>query len=123
MKLKKTTEIKYYLYGTKNYNSIKQRQKSKYCSRRYSWINLHSLFHRGTLEIRSHSGTLNPTKIKNWLKIHLRVLSLIKNLNVDIINNLPDNETFFLSIFDDDLKKYIKSRWKEFENKLQEEVN
>lgn len=38
----------------------------KYASNRYWWINLHSWFHRGTIEVRSHSGTTSPRKIVMW---------------------------------------------------------
>lgn len=33
---------------------------------RYWWVNLHSWFHRGTIEIRSHSGTTSARKITMW---------------------------------------------------------
>jgi hypothetical protein len=38
----------------------------KYHSARYSWVNVHSWFHRKTIEIRIHSGTTSPRKIILW---------------------------------------------------------
>jgi len=39
--------------------------------KRRCWINFHSIFYRGTLEVRAHSGTINAKKIKNWIQMHL----------------------------------------------------
>lgn len=41
--------------------------------RRYG-INFFSLFTHGTLEIRYHSGTTNPTKIMHWANLHTRIV-------------------------------------------------
>jgi len=45
---------------------------SKYYSERYYWVNMHSYFYRGTVEIRLHSGTANKNKIINWVELWLR---------------------------------------------------
>ena len=41
----------------------------KYNDARYSGLNLHSRYYHGSLEFRLHSGTLNKTKILNWISI------------------------------------------------------
>ena len=41
----------------------------KYNDARYCGLNIHSRYFHGSLEFRLHSGTLNPTKIRNWVRI------------------------------------------------------
>ena len=41
----------------------------KYNDARYQGLNLHARVYLGTIEFRYHSGTNNPTKIKNWITI------------------------------------------------------
>tara|TARA_R110000765_G_scaffold153681_4_gene256606 strand:- start:5353 stop:6666 length:1314 start_codon:yes stop_codon:yes gene_type:complete len=41
----------------------------KYNDARYYGLNLHARVFLGTIEFRYHSGTNNPTKIKNWITI------------------------------------------------------
>jgi hypothetical protein len=42
---------------------------NKYNDARYHGLNLHARVYLGTIEFRYHSGTNNPTKIKNWITI------------------------------------------------------
>src|SRR5262245_273760 len=37
---------------------------------RYCWINPCAYQQHGTIEVRLHSGTLNPVKIKHWIILH-----------------------------------------------------
>ena len=53
---------------------LNQRKHGKYDDTRYRGLNLHSFFHSGNYEIRYHSGTINPEKIKYWVSLHLLVL-------------------------------------------------
>jgi hypothetical protein len=39
---------------------------------RRTWVNWHSYLARRTVEIRVHQGTLNYTKIRNWIIAHVR---------------------------------------------------
>lgn len=41
----------------------------KYHDSRYTWVNLHSLMVKNTTEIRLHSGTTNPMKMRLWSSI------------------------------------------------------
>ena len=41
----------------------------KYNEARYCGLNIHSRYFHGSIEFRLHSGTLNKTKIKNWIRI------------------------------------------------------
>jgi hypothetical protein len=54
---------------------------------RYYNLNLHSYFYRGSIEIRSHSGTLNPTKIKNWIYINTIIIKSAINNSLQISNS------------------------------------
>ena len=41
----------------------------KYNDARYCGLNIHSRYYHGSIEFRLHSGTLNKTKILNWVSI------------------------------------------------------
>jgi len=49
---------------------------------RYRWINWYSHRQHGTVENRLHGGSLNPTKIKNWVKANLRFVDGLIDLPV-----------------------------------------
>lgn len=102
------------LYECQNYRRIRQLEEEKYNNKRYCWINFHSIFYRGTLEIRNHNGTIDANKINNWVLIHLNALDFIKNIPLDVIKNLPKDFNLFLSIFNPELRKYIIDRTLKF---------
>ena len=54
----KTSEGRYY--------SKAHLGSDKYHSARYQGLNIHSWFHRGTVECRVHSGTICRDKVTNW---------------------------------------------------------
>ena len=66
-------------YKNSNLSEIKSLKGSKYHESRYFQINFHSLFKFGTIEVRSHSGTLNAKKIINW--VHLQQTIVEKCIN------------------------------------------
>ncbi len=101
-------------------NYYKDRMGGKYYKKRYCWVNFHSLFYRGTLEVRSHSGTINSDKIKNWITINLSVMDFINNKSVDEIYDLQVTKKEFMKIFPKDIKKYVENRWGKFK-KTEEE--
>lgn len=45
---------------------LKRVTGNKYMEKRYYGLNVHSFWHRGTLEFRHHHGTVNPAVIANW---------------------------------------------------------
>ena len=101
---------------------------SKYTStksndKRYCWANFHSIFYRGTLEIRAHSGTVNSEKINKWLLIHLRVLDYLKDSSISKISRLKADKKTFLKLFNDDLSEYIQKRWNTFSDNKNGERN
>jgi len=56
-----------------------QRKSGKYDDSRYAGLNLHSLFYRGSIEIRYHSGTIDYEKIKHWANINLCIIEYALN--------------------------------------------
>ncbi len=104
-------KFKEMLYETKYYaGEIRSHGNSK----RYCWANLHSIFYRGTLEVRSHSGTVNPAKIINWIMIHQRVLKFLDEKSLEEIGTMKVTKKAFLEIFSRPLQNYIKRRWTTF---------
>ena len=71
------------LYGTWNEYHIKREKSAKYANCRYSSINLHSIYYRGTLEVRSHSGTLDSIKVLEWANLHGLILEKIISGKID----------------------------------------
>lgn len=45
---------------------VKEKKRKKYMELRYRALNLHSHFHRGTIEFRHHEGTTDKDEILNW---------------------------------------------------------
>jgi hypothetical protein len=78
--------------------------------KRYCWLNLHSVFYRGTLEIRAHAGTVNPRKINNWLLIHLAIRNKLEKMTPEQVYNLGENKETLLTFFNKPLRDYIKER-------------
>ena len=63
-------------YRTQKHGDIKKRKAEKYDSSRYAGVNIHSLLANGHIEIRYHSGTINSTKILEWVNLHQTILDL-----------------------------------------------
>jgi hypothetical protein len=64
--LKQTSSEEEFVEDWYRYESI---SRSKYNGARYRGLNLHARCYLGTIEFRYHSGTMNKTKIINWIKI------------------------------------------------------
>ena len=87
----------------------------KYNDSRYHGLNLHARVYLGTIEFRYHSGTINSTKIKNWITICQSIIQRGILLGKQIDNTLSqeeysDNEIRELIFSEDDLglEKFIK---------------
>lgn len=118
-KIKTLGDFKKLYYETNFYHSC---MKSKYADKRYCWINFHSLFYRGTLEVRAHSGTIDYEKIANWLLIHLNIINFLEKTKMDKIVKMKMTKENFLKIFTPKIKKYIKLRWKKFPRGNEEDL-
>lgn len=132
-----------YYYRQKRVSAaVKERLKTtRYCEVRYANLNLHSFFYRGTIEIRMHAGTLNPTKINNWILINTVLFELAKNNKIPKFGSRPIelselkdkflNEMYHLEIYESEtekgelhdlLKKYITDRINKFNPELGEDA-
>ncbi len=71
-------EMIWYKENTSYY--VKRKKSEKYEDSRYAWVNFHCLFARTkNLEIRSHNGTIDSSKIIPWILIHDRIISYIRD--------------------------------------------
>jgi len=93
----------------------------KYNDNRYYGLNIHSRYYHGSLEFRHHSGTLNGTKIRNWIRICNAIIEkgvrLADNLDglITYINTMS-NEDRLSYLFSTDLIEYINKRIAKFDN-------
>lgn len=46
-------------------------------------INIHSLLAQGHIEIRFHSGTVNPRKVLEWINLHTRILDVVEEISIN----------------------------------------
>lgn len=75
------------LYNTDNPTHIENCKRNKYHESRYHWLNLHSYYFRGTIEMRQHHGTKNPVTIINWAELWLKVAEWSKNKTLSEIRS------------------------------------
>lgn len=97
-----------------------------YNSKRYNAFNFHSVFYRGTIEIRLHAGSLNPIKIVRWTNLLLKIVkwvetsysykTTLKLLSKDVNN---DKLAIFRRVFkiDKSLYRYLLARINQFDHK------
>lgn len=86
-----------------------------YDDSRYHNVNLHSFWDRhGTVEIRSHGGTIDPTKILLWTRLHQTIIDKLETMNLNDIKFVDDGSKYalhksFIQFVDDELlTSYIK---------------
>jgi hypothetical protein len=92
----------------------------RYNDSRYHSMNLHSLFHGpGTIEIRSHGGTIDSYKILLWVKLHQCILDKLENMTLDEVKGLRSDDMLeaLLAFVDDAiLQDYIKRLYGYYSN-------
>lgn len=97
---------------------------------RYAGVNFHTLISEDHLEIRYHSGTINPVKIMEWVNLHTKIMDLIVSnvITFDTIDRSQDflfleekTEAFleFLSLSKGS-RDYFLKRQKKFTEKVAE---
>lgn len=105
--------------NTKNLNELKELWYKQsldlsfhYNDSRYHNVNLHSYWNRhGTVEIRSHGGTIDPNKILLWVKLHQKIIDKLSNLDLDSIKLKEGDDVYksFIDFIEEPiLKEYIK---------------
>ncbi len=114
-------ELEELWYKTRSFAEIDRRKTgSKYDPSRYFGLNLHSLFTRGTVEIRYHAGTTNINSILFWVAFNQHILDSIVTGEITM-----DSLSEGIGIFDraekgefvinalklpDNLESYVRSR-------------
>lgn len=73
-----------------------------YDDSRYHNVNLHAYFDRhGTVEIRSHGGTIDANKILLWIRLHQYIADKMETASIDdIIVGTEDEDAIILKFFD-----------------------
>lgn len=81
-----------------------------YDDSRYHNVNLHCFWDRhGTVEIRSHGGTIDPNKIMLWLRLHQTIVDKLESVEIDELIALEDTPKDFINFVNDALlNDYIK---------------
>lgn len=84
-----------------------------YDNSRYHNVNLHSFFdgRTGTIEIRSHGGTINADKILLWVRLHQFILDKLEDMELEDVKMKNANEfQSFIDFISDDplLVDYVK---------------
>lgn len=125
------TDIEKMWYREQSQEQIENRKKNRYDNTRYAGINLHSMLSNNHLEIRHHSGTIDYTKIINWVRLHVRVLDKISNneiemseiINLKNILNLSQRQSKVFKMLDleEDLQKYFIARNRKFGKEIEED--
>jgi hypothetical protein len=85
---------------------------------RYHAVNLHSFWNRhGTVEIRSHGGTVDPDKIIMWVRLHQKIVDKLETAdlsalevigNGDLVSKCRDFVSFVSDDDDEVLGEYVK---------------
>ncbi len=93
-----------------------------YDDSRYHNVNLHCFWDRhGTVEIRSHGGTIDPDKILLWVKLHQCIVDKLEDMTLDEIKlTHNDGELIqsFLNFLEDPLLiEYVKRLHGYYSNK------
>lgn len=90
---------------------------------RYNWLNLWAFDTHQTIEIRSLEGTLDPTRLKNWVKLHTRFADWASKLGLAGVTkalaetNYQQKKALLLTILGYDLYTYyFKPEKKDDEN-------
>jgi len=81
-----------------------------YDDSRYHNVNFHSVWNRtGTVEIRSHGGTIDVYKILFWLRLHQHIADKLEEVELDDIKLKGDLYKSFVDFLDDEqLAEYVK---------------
>ena len=81
-----------------------------YDDSRYHNVNLHSFWDRhGTVEIRSHGGTIDPYKILLWVKLHQKIVDKLEDITIEEMVAMGSEPKDFISFIEEPLlQDYIK---------------
>jgi hypothetical protein len=87
-----------------------RQSEGHYDDSRYHNVNLHSFWDRhGTVEIRSHGGTVDPHKILLWLKLHQKIADKLETLSIEDIKCTDNLHKSFVEFVEEPLlQNYVK---------------
>jgi len=120
-RIRSYSELETAWYKTRTMRETSSRKGNKYDDSRYFTVNLHSLFAKyGTIEIRSHSATLDHNKVLYWAAFHQEILDRIVSGAITIpslrqgssLSDLNDKTEFLMDTLGlrTPLLKYMKAR-------------
>jgi len=122
------TQLESLWYKAMDGDEVTRRKAQKQDASRYRGVNFHSLFSSGHLEIRYHSGTLNPRKILEWVNLHGRIMDKIADRtlaahNVLFTLTLTEKITLFFSLLrlPEASQQYFEARIEKFNPGLADE--
>jgi hypothetical protein len=82
---------------------------------RYHKLNLESLVRHGTIEFRQHAGTVDATKIANWVKLVTSFVECAVSAKSIKITGTGNLESFLKVVTEPAVKKFYRERAKKFE--------
>jgi len=92
---------------------IKKNKEKKYISVRYRALNLHSFFHRKSIEFRHREGSVDATTIINWAMICGHIIEAANTMSEAQINALPtQGRRALLEILPPELGEWAKKLWR-----------
>lgn len=103
-------------YRTESDATIERCKPDKWHTSRYYGINFHSLIGRGHLEVRYHSGTINGTKILNWVALHQKIMDMAVSgtLSNDVAALSPVESFFDILQLPKPIEDYFRARRAKF---------
>lgn len=98
--------------------AMKQLRRNKVHDNRYRALNLHSWFHRGTIECRMHHGTVDAEKIINWGLLWAGILDTAKRLKEEEIESLRGSsyQVLLSCCPSEAVREYVMQRTKYFQS-------
>lgn len=81
-----------------------------YDDSRYHNVNIHSYWDRhGTVEIRSHGGTIDADKVLMWVKLHQKIVDKLEDTQLETLIKLEPTHASFLEFIEEPmLQEYVK---------------
>ncbi len=81
-----------------------------YDDSRYHNVNLHCYWDRhGTVEIRSHGGTIDPDKILLWVKLHQKIVDKLEDIELNEFKVTDNLHKAFIDFIEEPiLQEYVR---------------
>lgn len=97
-------------------SKIRGAKRDKYQQVRYRALNLHSFFHRSTVEFRHHEGSVKASEIISWALICGNVIEYAYRHTEAHLEALPtDTYQALLAVIPTNLRRFCKKKWAEWQ--------